>query len=286
MNKKISIIIVTYNSESVISECLESIQKYNDIGDKLEIIIVDNSSIFNIERYVSGLELNLDIKMIHNPINGGFGQGNNIGVNTSSGDLLFILNADTILVEPIFLYMISEFKDSTLTAAGFRLIRRDGKINDSFALFPEYNYVYFFIPIKLLNFIVIRLGMLSKFIFPWGADLVVRKCDFIDAGKFDEKIFLCNEEPDLTKRLNINKVKIFNRPIIHLEGHTTEVNDVRFNEWLKSTKYYFKKYNLSFDKYIEREIKLNKLKIKIRRLLGLNVEHLNVYVKMLEKNLG
>ena len=44
MQKKISIVIVTYNSDNHISDCLESIFKYNDIGDALEIIIVDNMS--------------------------------------------------------------------------------------------------------------------------------------------------------------------------------------------------------------------------------------------------
>jgi N-acetylglucosaminyl-diphospho-decaprenol L-rhamnosyltransferase len=282
MDKKISIIIVTYNSEKVIQECLESIQKFNDIDKGLEIIIVDNSPIFSINSFVSSLILDLDIQLIHNPENGGFGQGNNIGVKASSGELLFILNADTILTEPIFLYMIEEFKNPALTAAGFKLVGRNGIVNDSFALFPEYNYIYFFMPTKLLYFLVLKLGMLSKFIFPWGADFIVRKKGFINAGMFDEKIFLCNEEPDLIKRLKVNKVKIFNKSIIHLEGHTTEISNVRFNEWLISTHYYFDKYNLDFSKFLKIEIKLNLLKIRIRRLLSLEVKHLVSYLKMLK----
>lgn len=286
MNKRISIIIVTYNSESVIEECLESIVKFNDIGNYLEIIIVDNSPIFNINSFVSNLNLNLDLQIIHNPENGGFGQGNNIGVNASSGDLLFILNADTILVEPIFSYMLKEFENPTLTTAGFKLVNRDGVINNSFALFPEYNYIYFFMPIKFLYFLVIKLGLLSKFIFPWGADFIVRKVDFIKSGMFDETIFLCNEEPDLTKRLNVKKIKIFDKSIIHLEGHTTEVDTTRFNEWLISTRYYFNKYNLDYKKFLKIEIKLNRLKIKVRRLLGLEVKHLISYVEMIEDKLN
>lgn len=282
MNKTLSTIIVTYNSESVIKECLESIERYNDIGDRIEIIIVDNSPVFNIEKFVNDLTIDLDIKMIHNPKNGGFGQGNNIGARVAKGELLFILNADTVLIEPIFSYMLNEFEDAKLTAAGFKLVDREGIVNNSFALFPEYNYIYFFMPIKLLYFLVIKLGLLSKFIFPWGADFIVRKEDFLNAGMFDEKIFLCNEEPDLIKRLNVDKVKIFDRPIIHLEGHTTEVSENRFNEWYISTKYYFDKYNLDSQKFFLREIKLNKIKIKIRSFLGLEVQHLISYVKMIK----
>ena len=40
----LSIIILTYNSEKDIYDCLDSIHQYNDIGDTLEIIIVDNQS--------------------------------------------------------------------------------------------------------------------------------------------------------------------------------------------------------------------------------------------------
>jgi GT2 family glycosyltransferase len=45
MDKLISIIIVTYNSEEHIYNCLKSIFKYNDIKDALEVIVVDNCSL-------------------------------------------------------------------------------------------------------------------------------------------------------------------------------------------------------------------------------------------------
>ena len=44
MHKRVSVIIVTYNSEKHIYDCLSSIYRYNDIGDLLEVIIVDNNS--------------------------------------------------------------------------------------------------------------------------------------------------------------------------------------------------------------------------------------------------
>jgi len=266
MSKKISIIIVTYNSESVIQECLESIDKYNDIGNAIEIIIVDNSPVFNIKGFVDNLNVTLNIKLIHNPANGGFGQGNNIGAKASTGDLLFILNPDTILIEPIFKYMIEEFEDKNLTAAGFRLVDRDGNDNDSVGLLPEYNYIY--MPRSILNYLVIRLGLLSKYIFLWGADLVVRKKDFINAGMFDENMFLCNEEPDLMHKLNINRIKIFNKKIIHLEGHTTEVHEIRFKEWLKTTQYYLEKYNNSYKIYIFFFIFRNYSKMVLKKLFN------------------
>jgi len=39
-----------------------------------------------------------------------------------------------------------------------------------------------------LYLLVLKFKMLSNYIFPWGADYVVRKEDFINAGMFDTLI--------------------------------------------------------------------------------------------------
>ena len=284
MSKKISIIIVTYNSCGVITECLESIHKYNDITNSLEIIVVDNSPHTDISKVINELNIPLDITYIHNPENGGFGQGNNIGAKVARGELLFILNPDTILVESIFKFMLDEFTDQGLTAAGFRLIDREGNDNDSVGLLPEYNYIY--LPRSILNYLVIKLGLLSKYIFPWGADLIVRRVDFLKAGMFDERIFLCNEEPDLISRLNIDKVKIFNKCIIHLEGHTTDLSTLRYEEYLKSTKKYLKKVNKNFKRFLMYSYVKNFCKIFLYFILNKDNKNLMEKSLLLKKYLS
>ena len=42
--KAVSVVIVTFNSENLIMDCLDSIFKYNDISDDLEVVLVDNCS--------------------------------------------------------------------------------------------------------------------------------------------------------------------------------------------------------------------------------------------------
>ena len=85
---------------------------------------------------------------------------------------------------------------------------------------------------------------------------------------FDESMFLCNEEPDLMHRLNIKKVRIFDRNIIHLEGHTTEIHEVRFKEWLKTTQYYLEKYNNSYKRYILLFIFRNYSKMILKKIFS------------------
>lgn len=263
---KLSIIIVTYKSESVIFDCLESICKYNDLGDMLEVVIVDNSPNDSLASVLESSDLNgLDVRYIHNPENGGFGQGNNIGVENSTGEILLFLNPDTIVIEPVFSFLVLAMNKQDVTAAGFRLVSLDGKDNESVGLFPEFNFIY--LPRFILNFLVVNCGLLSSKVYPWGADLCIRRKTFIDAGMFDENIFLCNEEPDLIRRCARRKVVIFNKKIIHLEGHTTEVRETRFSAWLESTNYYLTKHGFSYDVFLKVFLVRNFCKLSFRRML-------------------
>ena len=218
---ELSIIIVTYNSDSVILDCIKSIKEFNDIADKLEVIIVDNSPTDRLKVTLVDFP---SVLYIHNPKNGGFGQGNNIGVRSSSGEICLFLNPDTILVEPIFKFVVSKFKKfKNLSACGFKLVSIDRKMGISFGFFPEKNGL---IPERINNFIYNfffhHFNFCPKNIFPWGADLIVRKSRFIEIGMFDEDYFLSYEEPDLLKRMNkMDKVRLFPKKIIHIGGHST-----------------------------------------------------------------
>lgn len=246
---KVSVIIVAYNSDEVIFDCLDSIDIFNNLERELEVIVVDNSPSNSIFEHLSSYRnKSFCFKYIHNPSNGGFGQGNNIGIDASIGEYLLILNPDTILVEPIFDDLISTMSNEAISLSGFRLVDKEGNDNDSIGLLPQLNYIY--IPRKILNFFVINLNIFTSFVYPWGASLVIRRSDFIKYGKFDENIFLCNEEPDLALRIKNRNTKIINKKIIHLEGHTTTVPEYRFKAWLASTEYYFEKHHLNYRRFL------------------------------------
>lgn len=89
----VSIIIVNYNTEKLILECLDSI--YGETYDiEYEIIVVDNNS----PRLPTVLKEDKRIKYIHSEINLGFGNANNLGAKFAEGKFLFCLNPDTRLV--------------------------------------------------------------------------------------------------------------------------------------------------------------------------------------------
>ena len=126
----LSVIIVSYNEVDLLSDCLKSIEKFNDIGEELEVIVSDNSSSKNVVNMISYKYP--VVKFIHNEKNGGFGYGNNRGVEIATGKYLLFLNPDTLLIEPIFRYAISKFEgNEKLVSFGFKQKSKDNRYYDT-----------------------------------------------------------------------------------------------------------------------------------------------------------
>jgi N-acetylglucosaminyl-diphospho-decaprenol L-rhamnosyltransferase len=267
----ISIIIVLYNSEKVIFDCLRSITQYTDIDPlEIEIILVDNYPNSDFKNLLASFkEKNIiDIKYIKNFKNGGFGQGNNLGVSHSSGVLLFFLNPDTILTPEFSFRKILEIsKSDDNLVLGFRLVDLSGKENNSYSSFPEYSFLSFFYNIirKKMFLLPNAVNILNRSIWPWGAAFIVNKEKFLKAGQFDEEIFLCNEEPDLMKRLPDRKIKLLAMNIVHLEGHTTTSSSFRYRAYLNSAVYYILKHGFNKFFFIRSVIFRENLKYFITR---------------------
>jgi GT2 family glycosyltransferase len=91
-NKKIYVIIVTYNGEKWISKCLESVENNNI---PVNIIVIDNNSTDSTIQIIKTKFPN--VELIKSKINLGFGKGNNIGLKKAlkeNADYVFLLNQD------------------------------------------------------------------------------------------------------------------------------------------------------------------------------------------------
>jgi hypothetical protein len=116
--KKVSIILLNYNGYEDTIECLKSLQKLQ--YSSLEVIVVDNkspdNSVSEIKSFLSEnctyneidniyISPGFSIKFILSDFNGGYGFGNNIGINyaiNNGADYLLVLNND-VLVTPDFI---------------------------------------------------------------------------------------------------------------------------------------------------------------------------------------
>ena len=198
MDKQLSLIILTYNSEKDIYDCLASVHKYNDIGEELEIIVVDNNSA-NFETMHSKLqELYPDVIVIKNEKNGGYGQGNNVGIRASSAPIVAVMNPDIRLVMPVFATMLYTLRRTDVIMCG-------GKQYKSID-FPAYSFYYDHdAPAVLQSFIFRVLSRLDCYDYKrmWlhGAFFAIKKDIFSQIGYFDERIFMYAEEFNIHRRL-------------------------------------------------------------------------------------
>jgi len=90
INKQnLTIVIVSFKSNHVIHDCINSIDK------NIRIIVVDNS---NDQQFVEKLEIKYkNVKCILSSENLGMGAGNNLGIKNVNSDYVLILNPDVIL---------------------------------------------------------------------------------------------------------------------------------------------------------------------------------------------
>lgn len=284
---EISVVIVSYKNLDIIIDCINSIYKYNDIGDRLETIIVDNSPEDNIYEYVN--ENFKQVNIIKNN-NKGFGQGNNVGAKKAKGKYLLFLNPDTILIEPIFRFAIEKFdNDKSLALFGVKLVDLNFKRNMSFYLIDKHG----FLSSQFIKFCNKTDFYFDGKMYIAGANIFVKKELFFDCGMFDESIFMYYEEPDIIKRIKLlnGKTAYFkSKRIIHLEGKASENSTVALIRRLESAKYYSMKYNLDFNKQIKKETRYKYLKLIILKLLRngkskVLEEEINV-LKKCGKNIG
>ena len=98
-NKKasrLSIIIVSYNSSSLLEECLDSILKYPP-GQNYGIVVVDNNSTDGSQELVRNKYP--EVKLIANKSNVGFAAANNMAIKSTDSDFILLLNSDCQVYE-------------------------------------------------------------------------------------------------------------------------------------------------------------------------------------------
>ena len=96
--KKVSIVMLTFNQLSDTRLCTESLEK--NTGCDYELIFVDNGSTDGTRKYLDNLrETRKHVKTIFNKANLGFSMANNQGIGVAEGEYILLLNNDVVLTE-------------------------------------------------------------------------------------------------------------------------------------------------------------------------------------------
>lgn len=254
----VSIIIVNYNTNDLVIQCINSVLLHTKHVE-FEIIVVDNNSP---DRKIENLnEIFPEVKLILNDSNSGFGAANNIGARFALGKYIFLLNSDTLLVDNSIktLYDFIAQNSDYVGACGGNLCDENLKPATSFTRF---------MPSLLLDLDSLFFNSISKVFYdgdifsstaklPFkisgnisGADLMLSKGLFDELGGFDESFFMYYEETDLLFRLREKGYQTYIVPeskIIHLEGASEAFKPVKWDWSYQSKKKYYIKNKSNFE---------------------------------------
>lgn len=121
---RISIVVLTYNSENFVGPCLESLAAVD--YDERETAVVDNaSSDTTIER--ANATGHFDV-LIANRVNRGCAGGYNDGWRASTGEIVLFLNPDTTVDRGIARALVAAFEaDPRVAVCGCKILYPDGR---------------------------------------------------------------------------------------------------------------------------------------------------------------
>ena len=249
--KQLSVIILTYNSEKDIYDCLASVYQHNDIGDALEVIVVDNQSATFEQMREKLLTCYPEVRITQNTHNGGYGQGNNVGIRIATAPIVAIMNPDIRLLCPIFGSALRALEADDVMMCGGKQMHTPTQLGWSYA-FDYTAMSYLQVPLrniyKRLDYYDYRRMHLS------GAFFFIKKACFEQIGLFDEQIFMYGEECDIHQRLR----KAFPQmritflaacPYLHLSMERP-FEEKRYRQLVAADLYVCRKHNLSTKHYL------------------------------------
>jgi GT2 family glycosyltransferase len=127
MLNRLSILIVTYAGDTLLADCLTSIQSV--CIEMPQVVVVDNSGSAETEQLVNRF---VGVQYIGSKINLGFAGGNNRGLPFCKGDYVLLLNNDTLIREEPFTYLMRYLDEHPTVAVvqGKALLANSGGLLD------------------------------------------------------------------------------------------------------------------------------------------------------------
>ena len=238
---KLSVVIVNYNVEHFLEQCLYSVRRaMQDIEG--EVFVVDNNSVDGSLKMLAAKFP--EVKVIANKDNVGFAKANNQAIRISTGEYVLLLNPDTVVEDDTFSKCIA-FMDSHPDAGGLGVKMVDGKgqfLPESKRGLPTPMTAFYkiFGLSKLFphskRFSKYHLGYLpeneaNSVDILAGAYMLMRRETLDKCGLLDETFFMYGEDIDLSYRITLAGYKNYYFPetrIIHYKGESTKKTSVNY----------------------------------------------------------
>jgi GT2 family glycosyltransferase len=214
----LSIVIVSFNARADLAACLASLGAHPP-AIAHDIVVVDNAS----EDGSADAARAAGATVIALARNAGFAAANNAGIRASHGELILLLNSDTLVPPGAIDALVARLRaDEAVAIAGPRLVDGSGQ--------PELSFGHMISPLneyrqKRRTPAWIARETMREQIVDWvsGACLLVRRADAEAVGLLDERFFLYTEDVDFCHAIRRRGRKVLFTPVAtvtHLRGRS------------------------------------------------------------------
>ena len=227
---RLSIVIVSFNSQEHLEGCLVSLTRQPPHIDH-EIVVVDNASTDGTPDYLRTRWPG--VRLIQAGDNLGFARANNMAIRQTFGELVLLLNPDTIVPEGAIDRLVHVLDtDATAAIVGPRIVDREGRAELSFGrMISPLAELRQKVLVRgharrtpVISTIVERMSRRSRAV-DWvsGACLLIRRADLESVGLLDDRFFLYTEDVDLCASIRQRGRRVLfvaDVEIVHLRGQS------------------------------------------------------------------
>lgn len=203
MNGKVGIVLVNYNGETYIKDCIDSLlsQTYKNI----ELLFWDNNSEDNSVNIVK--EYYPNIHLIESKCNYGFAKANNIAVKNllkMGVEYILLLNVDTVSDSHLIEYLLEIADEKTVTTAHIYINTKGRNI--------WYAGGELQLDIGKSRHLQLKSKNATKVTFISGCCMMIHKKIIERYGLFDTDYYLYYEDTDLCMRWFLNNINMYYIP--------------------------------------------------------------------------
>jgi GT2 family glycosyltransferase len=229
MTPGLDVVIVSFNTREDLDACLTSLHAHPP-RELRHVVVVDNASTDGSPQHVR--DRWPTVRLIALDRNVGFGAANNVAMRQSDADLLLLLNSDTRVPPGAIDTLAERLAATSAVAAGPRLLDAKGRPEVSFGrMLSPWTEAVQRVRVRLaardglLAQRYVRALVAKERDVDWvsGACLLVRRPAALEAGLFDERYFMYEEDVDFCAALRARGGRILFTPkaeVVHLRGRS------------------------------------------------------------------
>lgn len=223
----LAIVIVSFNDAQWLEPCLSTVLSHAGTAT-LEVVVVDNDSRDGTRELV---ESRFPEVLVVSNRNGGFGHGNNRGIERTTAPYVLFLNPDTEVIQGTLGALVDRLDECPeVGLAGTRQLMPDGELIPTIRRFPSASRAFgealaserWPVRPSWAGERLLDAELYTREVeCDWtsGSFMLARREALTSAGWFDERFFLYAEEPDLCLRIKQAGWRVRHLPDMTITHH-------------------------------------------------------------------